>query len=68
MSKQSEIREGMYNLIESRVMNKTLHTGGQIDELVSEIQSLETEEDVVIKTDKHSTYNKNYVLTESLIE
>ena len=47
--KREGIREGLYAIIEDRVMNKVLHTGAQIDELIAEMQTFESALDVVIK-------------------
>ena len=52
MTKQEEIREGVYNVIEDRVMTQTIHTSGQIDELITDIQKYEDSQGVVIEVER----------------
>ena len=37
MGNNMELREQINNILENRVMNKSIHTGGQIDDTVDEI-------------------------------
>ncbi len=52
MTKQQELREGIYRIIENWDGNRGLHRGDPFDRVVKEIQTFEASQGVVLKVNK----------------